>query len=185
VVAPGAPVITTLTPGDSTVTVSWGAVALATSYNLYYAAGTAVNKSGFKLASVTSPFTVRALTNGIPYAFAVAAANTDGESGLSAVQTASPGLPPPSAPVGVNAVAAQEQVTVTWSPVGGAVSYNIYYTQGATVDKTGTKLSNVTSPKIVTQLTAGAPWAFCVTAVNAGGESVISDVATAIPTSKN
>jgi hypothetical protein len=179
---PGVPAITTITPADSTITITWSAVALATSYNLYYASGTTVNKTGLKLTAVASPITVRALTNGTTYAFAIAAANSNAESGLSAVRTATPGVPPPSAPTGIIAMATDsDEVTIGWNPVSGAVSYNIYYTQGATVDITGTKVANVTAPKVIRPLTTGLPWAFCVTAVNAGGQSPISDVATATP----
>ena len=183
---PGIPVITTMTPADSMVTVSWSAVAMATSYNLYYASGSAVDKTGLKLVSVTSPFTVKALTNGTTYAFAMAAANSNSESGLSAVRTATPGVPPPSAPAGVTAIPADSaEVTVGWNPVGGAVSYNIYYSQGATVDTMGTKVIGATSPKTIGSLTTGVQWAFCVTAVNAGGQSAISAVAIATPAASN
>jgi hypothetical protein len=184
-IIPGIPVISTVSPADSSVTLSWNAVALATSYNLYYALGSTVDRTGLKIVSVSSPFTLRALTNGTTYAFSLTASNLSGESGISVVRTATPGLPPPSSPTNVFAVAGQEAVTVQWSPVNGATSYNIYYTQGPVVDKTGTKAANATSPKIIVQLTAGVEWAFCVTAVNGGGESPVSDVATATPTAKN
>ncbi len=184
VAAPGTPVITAAVPADSTVTVSWNPVAMATSYNLYYAVGSTVDKTGLKLAAVTSPFTVRVLTNGTKYAFAVAAANPSGESGLSGVRTATPGVPPPLPPTGVSAVPTGDgDVTVQWNPVSGATSYNIYYSPGTTVDTTGTKAASATSPKIVSQLTQGVQWAFCVSAVNAGGQSAASTVATATPTS--
>jgi hypothetical protein len=182
VTAPGTPVISSIITNDSIVTVNWSPVALATSYNLYYAAGSAVDRTGLKIVSVTSPYTVRALTNGTLYAFAVAAANQGGESSLSTIRTATPGIAPPSAPVGVSAVAANDgEVSIQWSPVSGAVSYNIYYAQGTTVDKTGTKVTGVTSPKTIEQLTNKIVWAFCVTAVNAGGESAVSTVVTATP----
>jgi hypothetical protein len=186
VVIPGAPVISAALAGDSIVTVSWSPVALATSYNLYYAAGTTVDKTGLKLLSVTAPFTVKPLTNGTKYAFAVAAANASGESGLSDVKTATPGVPPPPAPTGVAAAPSDSaEVSVAWNPVGGASSYNIYYTQGTTVDTLGTKISAAASPLKIGQLTTGVPWAFCVTAVNAGGQSAISLIATATPTASS
>jgi uncharacterized protein (TIGR02145 family) len=88
---PSAPSISSATAGDSSVTVSWNAVAGATSYNLYYAAGTTVTTiTGTKVTGVTSPKQVATLTNGTQYAFAVSAVNAGGESGLSSVQTATP-----------------------------------------------------------------------------------------------
>ena len=50
-----------------------------------------------------------------------------------------------------------------------------------TVDKTGTKISGVTSSSDVTGLTNGTQYAFAVSAVNAGGESALSTVQTATP----
>ena len=183
IVIPGAPMISFVTGGDSAVTIAWSPVALATSYTLYYAAGAMVNKSGLKILSVTSPYTVHALGNGTKYAFAVAAANGAGESGLSDVQTATPGVLPPSAPTGVNAAPADSaEVTVTWNPVAGVTSYNIYYAQGMTVDTTtGTKIANASSPKTIGHLEPGQLWSFGITAANAGGQSAISIIASATP----
>jgi len=91
-VAPIAPTIATVTVGDGSATVSWGAVAGATSYNLYYATGATVTISGTKLTSVTSPKQVTGLTDGTQYAFAVSEVNAGGESGLSNVVTATPNV---------------------------------------------------------------------------------------------
>ena len=60
---PSAPVISGVVVGDGSATVSWGAVTGATSYNLYYKAGTTVDMtSGTKLTGVTSPKQVTGLT---------------------------------------------------------------------------------------------------------------------------
>ena len=79
--------------GDSSATVSWAPVTDATSYNLYYKAGTAVDMtSGTKLMGVTSPKKVAGLINGTKYAFAVSSVNAGGESGLSGIVTATPNV---------------------------------------------------------------------------------------------
>jgi uncharacterized protein (TIGR02145 family) len=91
VTLPSAPTISSATPGIASVTVSWNTVSGADSFNLYYAAGTTVTMAtGTKVTGATSPNQVTGLTNGTQYAFAVSAVNTAGESGLSAVQTATP-----------------------------------------------------------------------------------------------
>jgi hypothetical protein len=179
--APGAPTISSATPGNAQATISWATVIGATSYNLYYTAGTTVTKTGTKVSGATSPSIVTTLTNGTQYAFAVSAVNAGGESTLSSVVTATPQVPAPGAPTISSANAGNAQVTVTWAAVIGATSYNIYYAIGTTVDKTGTKVTGATSPAVVASLTNGSQYAFAVSAVNAGGESALSTVATAKP----
>jgi uncharacterized protein (TIGR02145 family) len=88
---PGSPTILSATAGDGLVTVSWGSVSGATSYNLYYKAGVTVDiATGTKIAGVTSPKIVTDLPNGTQYAFAVSAVNGGAEGNLSAVKTATP-----------------------------------------------------------------------------------------------
>jgi hypothetical protein len=181
-VVPEAPSITEVAAADGTVMVSWNPVALATSYTLYYAAGASVDKTGLKLVSVTSPYSVRALSNGTSYAFAVAAANGSGESALSAPAIATPGVPPPSAPQGITGAPSDSaEVTVAWNPVAGASSYTVYYAQGTAVDTTGARLHDASSPKTIGALTPGVPWTFRVAAINAGGRSALSAPVTVTP----
>ena len=79
---------------------------------------------------------------------------------------------PPSAPTGVLAAAGSGQVTITWTSVSDAASYNIYYSTTSGVTKlTGTKLTNVTSPYTNTGLTNGTTYYYVITAVNNYGES--------------
>ncbi|MDD5672711.1 MAG: putative Ig domain-containing protein [Chitinivibrionales bacterium] len=88
---PAVPVIAGVTAGNKSVRVSWASVPNATSYNLYYQAGSSVVKgTATVITGATTPQAVNALTNGTQYAFAVTAVNTSGESNLSAVQTAVP-----------------------------------------------------------------------------------------------
>jgi hypothetical protein len=181
VAAAGVPTISAANAGNAQVTVTWAAVTGATSYNIYYAAGTTVDKTGTKVTGATSPAIVASLTNGTQYAFAISAVNAGGESGLSAIATASPQVPAPGAATISSANAGNAQVTVTWAAVTGATSYNIYYAAGTTVDKTGTKVAGATSPAVVAALTNGTQYAFAISAVNAGGESALSTVATATP----
>jgi formylglycine-generating enzyme required for sulfatase activity len=67
------------------VTLSWTAVAGATSYSIYYAGSLPVSrKSGNRLSGVAgSPYTVRRLLDRTPYFFVVTAVNVSGESGES------------------------------------------------------------------------------------------------------
>jgi len=169
------PVITAATSGDGSVTLSWNSVAGATSYNIYYSAGSTVDKTGTKIAGGTSPKTITGLTNGTQYAFAVSAMFAGGESGLSTIKAVTPFMP---IPVIASAISGAGSVTLSWNSVSGATSYNIYYAIGSTVDKTGTKITGATSPKTLTGLTNGTQYAFSVSAVFAGGESGLSTIQT-------
>ena len=182
---PPAPTGVRAEAGDNTVTVSWDAVAGATSYNIYYRTAAGVTKTnGTPITGATSPRIVTGLTNGTTYYFVVTAVNANGESAESFEVSGKPvAAPPPSAPTGVGAAAGNGQATVSWSAVTGATSYNIYYGTGAGVTKTnGTPITGATSPRIVTGLTNGTTYYFVVTAANANGESTESSEVSARPT---
>ena len=92
-------------------------------------------------------------------------------------------LPPaiPAKPAGIVASGGDGKVTVSWTAVTGAASYNIYYGTAAGVTTAGTKIATVVSPYEVTKMVNGTPVYFVVTAVNAGGESGVSSEKTATP----
>ena len=73
------------------------------------------------------------------------------------------------------------QVTLTWKPMSGAVSYNLYRSTTDGDGTAGTKISNVTSGYVDTGLTADAYY-YVVTAMDSSGaESQPSAQAAAIP----
>jgi hypothetical protein len=93
-----------------------------------------------------------------------------------------PAVTVPDAPSSVTANAGDNSVTLSWSPVTGATSYNLYWATASGVLKTnGTKVSGVQSPNTVSGLVNGTPYYFVVTAVNAAGESGVSAEKTATP----
>lgn len=185
VTVPPVPTGITATAGDKKVTVTWNSVSGATSYNIYYASTPGVTKTtGAKIVNATSPYDVTGLTNGTSYYFVVTAVNAAGESDISAEKSAIPtsGTPLPSAPKGTSATPGNNQVTISWTAVTDATSYNIYYAATAGVSKTtGIKVANAVSPHAVTGLTNGTTYYFVVTAVNAAGESVESSENSAVP----
>ncbi len=73
-------------------------------------------------------------------------------------------------------------MTVSWSAVSGATSYNLYWstTSGVTTSS-GTKLTGVTSPYTHLSLTNRTTYYYIVTAVSASGESSASSQVSAIP----
>jgi len=112
----------------------------------------------------------------------ITASNANGESTPSFEVSAIP-VAAPLIPTGVSAVEGNGSVTVTWTPVAGATSYNIYYGISSSVTKkSGIKVAKVSgSPYMVRPLKNRTPYFFVVTAVNAGGESGDSPWAMATP----
>ncbi len=187
-IPPAVATLATPTAGDGQVTLTWSSVTGATSYNLYMASQTGVTKTnyasltdGMKHTGVTSPYPHTGLTNGKTYYFVVAAVSASGESDESSeVSTTIP----PSTVTGVTAAAGSGQITVSWNAATGATSYNLYMASQSGLTKSnyatlvdGNKFTNVTSPKIISNIINGITYYFIVTAVNSGGESADSNVA--------
>ena len=178
---PVAPATVSAVGGTGQVTLTWSAVAGATSYNLYYATSPGVSKAtGAKIANAASPHVHTGLIAGTTYYYLVTAVNSAGESVASMeVSAATASLPPvpsaPSAPVNVLATGGTSQVTLSWAAVSGATSYNVYYATTPGVTKSnGILISNATSPAVQAGLTASTTYYYIVTALNGVGESIAS-----------
>jgi uncharacterized repeat protein (TIGR02543 family) len=84
----------------------------------------------------------------------------------------------PRAPTSLTAAAGISQVTLTWASVAEATSYNLYWATGPDVTKAnGTELTSIANPYAHLNLTIGTTYYYVVTAVNADGESAISNEA--------
>jgi hypothetical protein len=180
---PDAPTGISASAGDGQVTIGWDDVSGATSYNIYWSTTEDVTKdTGTKIADATSPYTHTGLTNGTTYYYVVTAENSYGESAESTEVPATPSATciPPSAPAGIDAIAGDGQVSLSWNTVEGAISYNIYWSTTSGVTKTtGTQIADATSPYTHTGLTNDTTYYYVVTAVGCD-ESVesIEDSAT-------
>ncbi len=179
--APEAPSISSLAPGDGKVVLTWSEVTGSDSYNIYYGEGTSADKSSTRVKGIATPYTVAGLKNGTGYAFALSATNAVGESSLGAVKTATPELPPVSAPIIDSVKTGDGKVTLSWSTVAGAIAYNLYYQPGAAVGKSSQKQAGVSSPYTLTGLANGTQYALALAAVTAAGESGLSNSLTATP----
>lgn len=180
--APSAPTGLATTGGANQVTISWAAVAGATSYNVYYSTTSGAGTSGTKIAGATSPYVQTGLSAGTTYYYVVTAVNAVGESAASSQASVATNAPPPAlpaAPTGVTATGGTNQVTVSWTAVSGATSYNIYWSTTSGKGLTGTKITGATSPYLQSGLAASTAYYYVVTAVNSAGEGPISTQATA------
>ena len=170
----------TATPGNGQVTIAWSKANDARSYNIYWSTTPGVTiANGTKIPDVTSPYVQSGLTGGITYYYVVTSVNKDGESTPSPEVSATLALPELT---GVTATPGNGQVTISWTAVSGATSYNIYWstTSGVTIAN-GTKISGATSPYIQSGLTNGITYYYVVTAVNNDEESTPSPQVSAIP----
>lgn len=93
-----------------------------------------------------------------------------------------------SAPQNVAVVPANGEVTLSWNPVAGASSYNIYYASEPNIIITniasfddGTWLQNAGSPRVINSLRNDETYYFVVTAVGTGVESAASAEVSATP----
>ncbi|WP_058302784.1 S-layer homology domain-containing protein [Gorillibacterium timonense] len=191
---PAAPVNLTGAAGDGEVKLSWDSSADAVSYAVYQYEGTAAPADPADWTLLTSSvtaatYTVTGLTNGTSYAFAVKAVNAAGESDFSNVTVAVPeaAVQPeaPAAPQNLTGTAGNGSAALTWNAIAGADHYSVYrYKGGVPADPGSWELiqAGITATGYtVTGLTNGTSYAFAVTAVNAAGESVLSNMAVVAP----
>lgn len=184
--APAAPVDVSATPGDQTNTVQWAAVVGATSYKVYWSLATPVAKETAQVVTgAVSPLLHTGLTNGVTVYYAVSAANAFGESALSSEVGAMPVAAVPAAPSTVSATPADTRVTLDWSPVSNADSYNVYWsnTENVVPGAAGvSKIANVRATSFAhLALTNGNRYHYRITGVNSLGEGVTSKEASATP----
>ena len=81
----------------------------------------------------------------------------------------------------ITATAGDQQITLSWNPVSGATSYNLYWDTAPGVTTTSNQIVGVTSPHPHTGLINGQEYCYRVSAVNAGVEGPLSDEACATP----
>lgn len=182
---PAAPSGVSATGAENQTHIAWGAVSGATSYNIYWSTTGGVKKTtGTKIATITElHYAHTGLNASSAYYYIVTAVNSTGESVASSQVSATPtaaAITVPAKPTGVSALSGTNQAIITWNPVSGATSYNIYWTNDPThvmKEMGATKISGVTSPYRHTNLTANTPYAYVVTALNAVGESGESEIA--------
>jgi formylglycine-generating enzyme required for sulfatase activity len=175
---------------DTDLILNWSSVPNVGTYSIYYGTSPGITKANStKIADAHSPFEVRGLAVGATstYYAAVASVGPDGvESSLSAeVSAKTTATPFPPAPVNLRAAPGNLQVQISWDAgAGGAGSdtYIVYYSATPHVTKTtGTRITHVTSPYVLTSLTNGITYYFVVSGTNATGEGSISFEVSATP----
>ena len=87
----------------------------------------------------------------------------------------------PNAPGNATALNGDRRVTLNWDEAPIAISYNLYWSTSAGTGKAGTRVTGISPPYYHDGLTNGTPYYYTLTAVNAMGESNVSDEITASP----
>jgi fibronectin type 3 domain-containing protein len=166
----------TATPSSATqVNLAWTAVTDATSYTIQRSADNvawATVTPGTALTGASTSYNDTGLTAGTTYYYRISAVDAAGPSVPSPVD---PALTYPAAPVVTAIAASTTQINVSWPAVTGASSYIVASApDGSTwtplATQAGTTYQN-------TALTADTAYYYQVTAVNASGDSVVSNVA--------
>ena len=177
----GAPVITTITPGDESLTVAFTAVEVGgdpftlVEYNLD---GGAWNSSG----GTSSPFTIGELTNGTPYAVRVRA-NTEAGAGTQPNSVSGTPRTTPAAPTPLVATPGDSQLSIAFTPGddGGSAITNYQYRVAPSTTYIAFDPVDTTSPVVVTGLTNDVEVTVYIRAINAAGNGASASV-TGTPT---
>jgi fibronectin type 3 domain-containing protein len=184
---PGTPTgVTAAAQSSSSIKVSWGAVAGATSYAVYYEIGSSSTKNLAGTVTGTS-YTHTGLTASTTYYYYIKAVNSAGESNYSSygsATTSSSGsggtTSKPAAPTGVTATAqSSTTIRITWNAVSGATSYKVYIGQASYSTFTELIGTSTTTSYNDTACYPGETWYYKVSAVNSAGESALSSYASA------
>jgi fibronectin type 3 domain-containing protein len=172
----------TATASGSTVMLNWNPSAYATSYYVFTGTTPGGEVGTSMMQTSGTNITVTGLNAGQTYYFLVSAINDakwtiDNESEVSVTLL-------PLAPAGLTTTTGDGSVTLSWSPVTGASSYNIY--QGTTPggeSKTPVSTGITGTSTTITGLTSGTTYYFTVAATNIAGSSPDSGEVSAVPQS--
>ncbi|MBL8878304.1 MAG: hypothetical protein JNG88_04210, partial [Phycisphaerales bacterium] len=174
---PGAPTGVAATDGTvcANVTVTWNAVAGATNYEIWRNTSNDSGTAALLATDTASPYNDASATVNVTYFYWVKAVSACGTSGFSnsdsGFRSSAPGVPS-----GVSATdgTSCSEVTVTWTAVSGATSYQVYRNttnNSGTATQIGTPAA---SPFSDTTATPGTTYFYWVRAVNVCGTSGFS-----------
>ena len=165
------------TSGTTGINVSWSAPTGSTAYDILY--GTTSGGPYTTIAGITSPYSLTGLTPGQTYYIKIRAKDTTG-SGSSVLSSQISQVTSLGAPSGLASSAAAGSVSLTWTNLSGATSYNIYRgTSSGTHTSLATSVTG-TNYLDTTVATNGTQYFYTITANN-GSESAKSNETTILP----
>ena len=178
----------------NSATLSWTSVPTAVDYIVYYqVSGSPDTPSGWYESVVTTNtnFTITNLLPSITYNFGVSSVNNWGASAMTVVNNTLIPTPTPSGSIPVSptnivsSALTTSGVTLTWTPVTGAIEYQILYQITGSSNWIGFGVYSTTTVS-VTGLVSYLTYNFSVTAVNnygASGPGTLANITIPGPTS--
>lgn len=162
------PSLNTVAVSSSQINVDWEAIEGADAYKLEYSTDENFSANVSTINGITGiTRNVTGLTAATTYYFRAYSVNTYGTgSGSDVVSDATPAAPVAGAPSCTLAVNSPSQITVSWTTVSGAASYNIEYSTASTFATKTAITGLTTSPRAVTGLAAGTRYYFRCFSVN-------------------
>jgi len=191
---PSAPTISSITPGDGSLSVAFTAGASTATISDYQYSIDGVNF--FSLSATTSPLTISGLTNGTAYPVVIRAVNSAGPGSTSDPVTSTPSALP-GAPTITSLVdgGSGTSLVVTFSPgySGGSsiTDYEYAVSVGLNSDSFGSysSVGGTTSPFTITGLTNGTAYTVKLRAKNTAGygpgSAFQNGVTLAVPSAPN
>jgi fibronectin type 3 domain-containing protein len=170
----------TATPGNGNVSLNWTGSAGASGYTIKRSTTSGSGYANLATGVTGTTYKDSTAVNGTTYYYVVVATNTNSGSNNSAEVNATP-VAPPAAPTGLTATPGNTTVTLNWSSVSGAATYNVLRstTSGSGYATVASALGNTTYTD--PGLTNGNTYYYVVSATNAGGTSPNSAEVSAIP----
>jgi hypothetical protein len=181
--APSPPEMFTVTPETYQNRLTWDPVEGATAYHLYWGKSEGLTReNGIKIENVTSGFIHADLKEAIDFYYILTVVRDGLESEPTVEIIGKPIMEAPSPPEMFTATPGEFQIQLTWKPVTGTTTYNLYWSKLPDLTReNSTKIENVTSAYIHADLKDAVDFYYILTAVKDGLESEPSIEITAIP----
>jgi hypothetical protein len=182
VAAPAAPTnLSATASSSSSIKLSWTGSAGATSYLIERSPNGSTWTQIGTTTSTTTSYTDTGLASGTTYYYGVVASNSAGNSPAGNTASATTAaVAPPAAPTNLTAKAtSSSKIALSWTGVAGATSYLVMRSlDGKSWTQVGTMASGATS-FTDSGLASSTTYYYCIIAVDSGGDSPDSNIASA------
>lgn len=173
---PVAPATPTATAGNAQVSLSWGAVAGATSYNVKRAAASGGPYTTVAAKVTATGYTNAGLTNGTTYYYVVSAVNSVGEGPNSGQASAMPKAPALAITSGPTATPSTTTATIAWATNIAANSVVKYGTSSTSLSLSVSSTTQATAHSVALSGLARTTTYYYTVSSTAGSSTVTSAV---------